>query len=175
MPTFKGKKQVFHKWRAPALLMATADNCPLKLGEGGCQMRDVRWGGGAGSATPVWGFCHIGLTYGIQGVQNTSELCAKFSVLLCIFLGRVLQSSYHMLWSSVIHSYPRPQNEEPWRFITVYHVMVYNAVIKDKELDPFTFALTWRDWTHSLLMKQKQVSEWRSQNGPETSTRAGTA
>lgn len=40
---------------------------------------------------------------------------------------------------------PGPQNEEPWRFITVYHVMVYNAVIKDKELDPFTFALTWRD------------------------------
>lgn len=37
--------------------------------------------------------------------------------------------------------------------------MAYNAVIKNKELGPFVFALTYRNWTHASLMKQEQVSE----------------
>lgn len=39
-------------------------------------------------------------------------------------------------------------------------MMLYDAVIKNKDLDPSISALIWRDWTHSLLLKQEQASEW---------------
>lgn len=82
-----------------------------------------------------------------------------FSVLLCIFPGRVLQSSYHGFWCSVAHFHPCSLAF----FIIVCHMMLYDAVIKNKDLDPSISALIWRDWTHSLLLKQEQVSE-RSRN-----------
>ena len=33
----------------------------------------------------------------------------------------------------------------PWLFIIVCHMMVYDVVIKNKDLDPSISALTWRD------------------------------
>ena len=33
----------------------------------------------------------------------------------------------------------------PWLFIIVCHMMVYDAVTKNKDLDPSISALTWRD------------------------------
>lgn len=91
--------------------------------------------------------------------KKTSEQKAKFSVLQGVFLGRVLQSSHHIhkLCHTPLphHTLPRPPPHRTRAFITAQQRVVYNAIIKNKELGPSTFALTWRDWTHSVVNETK--------------------
>lgn len=157
-PVFKREKQVFHERRTQALSEGCSWRQPPQVGW-------VQWemlGWGVGGATPVWGFCLMGF----MGFKKPLNYMQNF--LSPLYFSKVGHPEFTSHSRKLCHT--PPPNTREWitpTFTIVFHAVVYNAVIENKELDAFSFTFTWKDWTHSLLMTQKHVSEWWRQNGLE--------